>query len=654
MTARVGLPDFFSCDAGDDCSEYCAEHTEALVLETQISLIPPHQFLVELSKEYLQRGMLVLPVHYKTKECYVKDRSSYEYRATDFLGKVNLGFLLGARSGNLVDIDIDSVETEKLSPFLPETSMIWGRGARRRTHFGFRSDEPMRGRQFVDPIDGGVLIEIRSGGSYTLAPGSVHPTGERYEFDSGDEPTPSLVESNKLSRRVSLIAAAALISRYFPQDGRQRCLLALSGVCAREGLLREEAELLVQMIHIATGDEKELAHRLTVVGSSYKPSRQNEKMTGIPSLAAAFGSEGDKVVRRVFEWLRTESRTTEQGSSASQVGKFSTRTFSVMTDDEDLLVYRERAPSYLGNGVIAEGSIVLVAGEGAVGKTTFNLNLAYHLASGRPFHGFQVPHPLRVVYLEMEGNRDHLRERRKQLRDALGFNSVPNLMWVEQAESIPPIIDPGFRALLEQTRPEVVFLDTIRFFYAGEENSSTAWMNLVVKPLRELCRSLEFKPAFVLSHHLSKKSEMRSGIEKIRGTGAIKDDASTVLMLERKDERICLTFAKIKDGPPVDPRVLSVDWSTGVMTHEQDEVFGVVAEPRIEVVVDILCRAEGEMTTGDLVREVAKECEIGETTAKDLIGKAVRYNKVRKARRGHYAAVREDSVNRSESVETSN
>jgi hypothetical protein len=131
----------------------------------------------------------------------------------------NLGLILGDRSGEIVDIDLDCPEALALAPlYLPATGAIFGRASKPQSHrlyvalgaayesFG----DPLRDRK-------NTLIELRAsgrtGGAHqTLIPPSV-ADDERREWN-GDTIAPAVVEAVVLRTAVAWLAIGCLVMRY--------------------------------------------------------------------------------------------------------------------------------------------------------------------------------------------------------------------------------------------------------------------------------------------------------------------------------------------------------------------------------------------------------------------------------------------------------
>lgn len=87
---------------------------------------------------------------------------------------------------------------------------------------------------------------------------------------------------------------------------------------------------------------------------------------------------------------------------------------SLVPIEEFAAVNEPGARGLLGSkadALIAEGSDVLVYGDGGAGKTTLTLDLALHLAAGDDWLGISIDEPQRVLVVELEGPRPHFREK---------------------------------------------------------------------------------------------------------------------------------------------------------------------------------------------------------------------------------------------------
>jgi hypothetical protein len=164
------------------------------------------------AKQYLSRGWQPVPVPLEEKAPKQKDWPNLAITpatAADYFEQnQNIGLQLGARSGGLIDVDIDCPEALALADtFLPATSAIFGRASKPRSHRLYVTDlfrsEDKAVIRFVEPALGdrketGTLIELRVGGgekgAQTLAPDSIHPSGECVYWENEGQPSTMILK----------------------------------------------------------------------------------------------------------------------------------------------------------------------------------------------------------------------------------------------------------------------------------------------------------------------------------------------------------------------------------------------------------------------------------------------------------------------------
>ena len=211
---------------------------------------------------YLNRGWVPIPIPVRTKapvgigwqQRTLESASST--LDTDFpsaTGK-NVGMLNGAPSGDLTDIDVDCPEVlPVLKHFLPKT-LTFGRPGNPDSHWEFLC-KGAKTTQFKDPISKDMLVEIRSTGTQTVWPGSVHTSGEIIAFqDPSVEPV--RIEPDVLHEVVQRCAAVALLVRRWPGEGsRHSAQLALAGGLLQASYSEEEAVKVLRLVCDGASDE---------------------------------------------------------------------------------------------------------------------------------------------------------------------------------------------------------------------------------------------------------------------------------------------------------------------------------------------------------------------------------------------------------------
>jgi len=220
--------------------------------------------------------------------------------AEHFSGRwpTNFGLLLGDVAQGLVDIDLDDPTAVALAPdFLPTTGAVFGRASNPRSHWLYRAPG-LATKKFEDTQ--ATLVEIRSTGCQTMAPGSTHPGGEPVRWNSEGEPAPN--EPEALARCAARLAACCLLARHWPgakSKQRHDTALALSGTLLQSDWTVEEAEHFMKHVVRAAGDD-ELKDRLGTVRDTAKALEQGEPVTGLGKLKELISPQ---VVAKMARWL---------------------------------------------------------------------------------------------------------------------------------------------------------------------------------------------------------------------------------------------------------------------------------------------------------------------------------------------------------------
>jgi Protein of unknown function (DUF3987)/Bifunctional DNA primase/polymerase, N-terminal len=269
-----------------------------------------NQSPLEKAYEYFKRGWAPLPVPFRSKSPNLKDWQKFRVTEAElpnhFNGKEqNIGVILGKSSGDLVDVDIDCVEARELAPqLLPATGAVFGRETNPRSHWLFVV--PVSAKvTFNDAVTGERLLEILTNGQQAIFPGSFHKdTGELIRWY--DEGEPSRVDKEDLLKATRTLAAATLLTRYWPQQGsRQESALALAGALLKAGWSQEETMRFIEVVCAAAGDE-EVRQRMKTAPNTLRTLEGDRPVTGWPTLARIID---ERIVARVREWLQVDQRT---------------------------------------------------------------------------------------------------------------------------------------------------------------------------------------------------------------------------------------------------------------------------------------------------------------------------------------------------------
>ncbi|MBP3954799.1 DUF3987 domain-containing protein [Gemmata sp. G18] len=266
----------------------------------------------------LARGYAPLPLPHRSKS---PNRDNWPaFRVTPdevpraFPEPSNVGVILGAASGGLVDIDLDCPEARAAAPvLLPGTGMVSGRASAPGSHWWYVVGDPpaKASDSFLDPASGAraKLLELRSSGGQTVVPPSTypadpakgHPEPEPCVWHRRDEP--ARVDLEELRTAVAGVAAAALLARHWPAGARHDAALALAGGLLRAGWAADRVERFVRAVCAGAGD-REVSDRVGAVRDTVAQVGAGEHATGWPTLERVLGAAGTTVVGAVRIWLR--------------------------------------------------------------------------------------------------------------------------------------------------------------------------------------------------------------------------------------------------------------------------------------------------------------------------------------------------------------
>ena len=272
---------------------------------------------LEIALNYIDCGWTPLPIPYRGKRPVIDGWQSFAITKDDapkyFNGeKTNIGVLLGPRSGNLSDIDLDTTEAIFIAPYvLPRTGAIFGRQSKRSSHRLYITDLASKhdkaAFQFADPETGEMLVELRIGGGglgcQTVFPGSTHEdTGEPITWEQTGKAT--AVNGDDLLRRVRAVAAFCLIARRWPDQGsRHKAAQVLGGFLARAGKGTAAIKIQTEAIARAAGDE-EWRDRVRAAEDAANAYAAGKNTFGLPALAELVG---DKVAAKIADLLDYDS-----------------------------------------------------------------------------------------------------------------------------------------------------------------------------------------------------------------------------------------------------------------------------------------------------------------------------------------------------------
>jgi hypothetical protein len=259
-----------------------------------------------VARNWIKRGVAPVPIAprgkkpvggkgWNTLRVKEEDVDQFFYRG------YNVGGLWGLPSDWVVDIDLDTAESAKAaSKIFPET-FIYGRNSAPGSHYLFRS-EGAETRKFQIP-EIGMLVELRSTGSQSVLPPSIHPSGEHYKIYHDVDFTP--INRARLLLYCRMVAAAAVFAKYWPEEGsRHDYIVAVSGALLWSNWQQDPiSKVLDGMLAAVDSEGEALEKHKRTVRNVIKNYKAKSHVPGWPSLSQWMPGE---VIKKLRDWLKLE------------------------------------------------------------------------------------------------------------------------------------------------------------------------------------------------------------------------------------------------------------------------------------------------------------------------------------------------------------
>jgi putative DNA primase/helicase len=253
----------------------------------------PHEWL----QIYWELGFDTVPVEPRSKAVKINgwQDPNRRFRAPERYRGRNIGIRLGAVSGGLVDVDLDTPDACAVAPYLlPPTRMRMRKQGKPIAHYFYRctgavpTKEQWERRDARHRKDRKPVLELRSESRdgkpfQTVVPPSVDEDGLEREWING-ELLPADVDGDALRRACLLTAIAAAVLPHYREGARHTLALALAGWLRKCQIPEDDALRVIDALAQATGDT-ERADRLRAVSDTYaRPLDGVQGWRGLESL----------------------------------------------------------------------------------------------------------------------------------------------------------------------------------------------------------------------------------------------------------------------------------------------------------------------------------------------------------------------------------
>lgn len=201
---------------------------------------------------------------------------------------------------------------------------------------------------------------------------------------------------------------------------------------------------------------------------------------------------------------------------------------------------------WLVPGVMLRGSVTLLSGQGAGGKSSYVVGLTLSMAAGIQYGKAAPIGPLRGINYNTEDDRDEQRRRYTAFVGASGAIPKEALKSVirvgpegvgtlfqrdpDTGEVTPTDALDDLKTLIIEQQADYLFVDPLAELHTVDENSNTE-MRSILAAFRQLAKDLDI--AVVILHHDRKGVGIAGDVDRMRGASALQGAARIVLTLTR-------------------------------------------------------------------------------------------------------------------------
>lgn len=271
-----------------------------------------------IARIWMQDGFSPVPLGEQSKrpkggEGWNKLRVTEDTVDKHFHNGDNVGILWGAASNWIIDIDLDWDESVAVARRILPKTKTYGRDTRPRSHYLYRCQNAKGGKWTSPPKNNktedegiSVIVELRSTGSQSVVPPSLHPDGDRYQFNDDIEYTE--ITPRSLEKILGRVAAASLLARHYPISGaRHDYVCAITGTLLHLNWSDDLVTDFVWAVLDACETETDRPQRERTITNTIQHFRAGDNVYGFKMLSQWLEPG---VVDRLRRWLEKDLRYT--------------------------------------------------------------------------------------------------------------------------------------------------------------------------------------------------------------------------------------------------------------------------------------------------------------------------------------------------------
>ena len=193
-----------------------------------------------------------------------------------------------------------------------------------------------------------------------------------------------------------------------------------------------------------------------------------------------------------------------------------------------------------------KGEYIAIAGRTGIGKTNLALHLAFCLATGTPFFGYECRR-FKVAFLAFEGDDTNIKDRYDKIKKY--FPPTKGRLFFEMM----PISNPKdmFKEVFNKTEGcSILFLDPVRYLVSGDYLKPRDVSNFIRQFRQYLAQNRQAAIISLPVRKPNEKSLIQPGdVYQMKGATEYSDSATSILLIEkrrysRSKDKVTLHFAK--------------------------------------------------------------------------------------------------------------
>lgn len=215
----------------------------------------------------------------------------------------------------------------------------------------------------------------------------------------------------------------------------------------------------------------------------------------------------------------------------------------IIHDVAEYATWHINPPEFYVNELLIKQGTMMIYGAPGVRKSWLAEHLAFCLATGDSWLGFQTLQA-RVLIVNFEISEVSYHWRIRDMSQNFGleenqlFVASPGIQYLEHERTLGRFLNS-----IRDIEPEVIVMDCVSGFFGGDENSSEAMSNLIrnLTAIKDQNQS-----AMVIIHHANKNIFTTSAMDKSRGHTKLTGWVDTILYMVKQPNSTQVQFGKTR------------------------------------------------------------------------------------------------------------